>query len=72
MHHFYLHDEPCLILLYYVLSLKDEATTAAERLQEAESKAKSLRIMTQKDNFNTGQNGLLRKPRSSYLSINHL
>ncbi|KAJ4890336.1 Coiled-coil domain-containing protein SCD2 [Raphanus sativus] len=29
-------------------SLKDEATTAAERLQEAESEAKSLRTMTQR------------------------
>lgn len=40
--------KPCLIRLCYVQSLKDEATTAAERLQEAESEAKSLRTMTQR------------------------
>lgn len=40
--------KPCLIFLCYVQNLKDEATTAAERLQEAESEAKSLRTMTQR------------------------
>lgn len=32
----------------YVQILKDEAATAAERLQEAESDAKALRSMTQR------------------------
>lgn len=38
----------CLIFPSYVQNLKDEAATAAERLQEAESEAKSLRTMTQR------------------------
>lgn len=40
--------KPCLIFPCYVQNVKDEATTAAERLQEAESEAKSLRTMTQR------------------------
>lgn len=40
--------KPCLIIPSYVQNLKDEATTAAEQLQEAESEAKSLRTMTQR------------------------
>uniref|UniRef100_A0A1J3GEM7 Coiled-coil domain-containing protein SCD2 n=1 Tax=Noccaea caerulescens TaxID=107243 RepID=A0A1J3GEM7_NOCCA len=41
-------DEEIVSLRSELESLKDEATTAAERLQEAESEAKSLRTMTQR------------------------
>lgn len=39
----------CAILIcIYVQSMKDEAATAAEQLQEAEAEAKALRTMTQR------------------------
>ncbi|KAG2257536.1 hypothetical protein Bca4012_094712 [Brassica carinata] len=41
-------DDVLVSLRSELESLKDEATTAAERLQEAESEAKSLRTMTQR------------------------
>ncbi|XP_023638470.1 coiled-coil domain-containing protein SCD2 isoform X2 [Capsella rubella] len=41
-------DEEIVSLRAEFENLKDEATTAAERLQEAESEAKSLRTMTQR------------------------
>jgi predicted nucleic acid-binding Zn-ribbon protein len=41
-------DEEIVSLRSELENLKDEATTAAERLQEAESEAKSLRTMTQR------------------------
>ncbi|KAL1217307.1 Coiled-coil domain-containing protein SCD2 [Cardamine amara subsp. amara] len=41
-------DEEIVSLRSELESLKDEAATAAERLQEAESEAKSLRTMTQR------------------------
>ncbi|CAH2064795.1 unnamed protein product [Thlaspi arvense] len=41
-------DEEIVSLRSELESLKDEATTAAERVQEAESEAKSLRTMTQR------------------------
>ncbi|XP_024013460.1 coiled-coil domain-containing protein SCD2 isoform X2 [Eutrema salsugineum] len=41
-------DEEIVSLRSELESLKDEAITAAERLQEAESEAKSLRTMTQR------------------------
>ncbi|KAF8081571.1 hypothetical protein N665_0879s0026 [Sinapis alba] len=41
-------DDELVSLRSELESLKDEATTAAERLQEAESEAKSLRTMTQR------------------------
>ncbi|CAL9247124.1 unnamed protein product [Arabidopsis halleri] len=41
-------DDEIVSLRSELENLKDEATTAAERLQEAESEAKSLRTMTQR------------------------